>query len=90
MDAELYEKDFYEWAMTNAELLKTIVDERRRITLLIEDSPSLRYEIESRLERAYVPALNKVEKETGIGKERFPESCPYTFDQAMDDDFWPE
>jgi len=29
-------------------------------------------------------------KETGMGESVFPSECPWTFDQAMDADFWPE
>jgi hypothetical protein len=28
--------------------------------------------------------------ETGLPLERFPENCPYTASQALDESFWPD
>jgi len=30
------------------------------------------------------------ERETGISKKQLPETCPYTFMQVRNNDFWPE
>jgi hypothetical protein len=32
-------------------------------------------------------AVAKASEETGLGE--FPESCPWTFDQIMNPEFWP-
>jgi Domain of unknown function DUF29. len=69
--------------------IETIVNQRREIQLLLEDSPSLRFEIDQRLERTYMLARQDAAQETGIDKKQFPEACPYSFAQAMDADFWP-
>jgi len=39
---------------------------------------------------AYGRATIEAERETGLAAETFPGSCPFTFDQAMNDDFWPD
>jgi len=35
-------------------------------------------------------ALVKAEYKTGLNSATFPQECPWAFEQAMDDDFWPE
>lgn len=69
--------------------ISTIVNQRTDIGLLLEDSPSLKYEIELTIEKGFKRATVKFEKETGISKKTLPDTCPYTFEQIIDDDFWP-
>jgi len=57
---------------------------------LLKESPSLCHEIESRLAEAYDDTLKLVAVQTGIDESIFPDTCPYTFEQLMDNDFWPE
>jgi len=145
MEATLYDRDFYQWALKNAELmrqgrlsevdvaniaeelesmgksqkrelisrlsvlimhllkwqyqpkkrskswLRSIIAQRADLSLLIDDSPSLKSEIVLSVARAYSLALVKFDNETGISsKKNLPTSCPYTFEQLMDDDFLPE
>ncbi|HLC16431.1 MAG TPA: DUF29 domain-containing protein [Thermodesulfovibrionia bacterium] len=70
--------------------IETINEQRRQIILLLEDSPSLKYEIEEKIIRAYNLAITDTEKETGIRKKLLPQTCPYTFDQLKNNNFWPE
>ena len=140
----LYDKDFYQWTLYNAELLRqgkiteidiqniaeelesmgksqkrelisrlavlimhllkwqyqpekrshswieTINEQRRQIVLLLEDSPSLKHEIEEKITRAYNLAVADTEKETGIRKKILPQTCPYAFDELRNSNFWPE
>ena len=142
---EIYNQDFYAWAMQNAQLLRqgrlseidvehiaeelesmgkserrelmsrlsvlmshllkwlfqpelrsnswkyTIEEQRSAVTDLLEDSPSLRHElnIEDRLAKAYTNAVLQAARETGLDKGRFPQQCPFSLDQIRDDDFWP-
>jgi hypothetical protein len=39
---------------------------------------------------AYKIGLLKALRETGLDKKLFPEECPYTFNQIMNDEFYPE
>jgi hypothetical protein len=32
----------------------------------------------------------KAEKETGLARKVFPKSCPYSFEQMMDMEFYPD
>ncbi|MBF0609175.1 MAG: DUF29 domain-containing protein [Magnetococcales bacterium] len=140
----LYEVDFYQWALRNADLLRqgrlteidienvaeelegmarsdkreltnrlavlimhllkwqyqpkrrsrswreTINNQRKDIELLIEDSPSLKNNIETAISKGFILAKRTFEDETGISAEELPETCLYTFDQLMDYGFRPE
>lgn len=147
MDAKIadisYEKDFYAWAIYNAELLKqgriseidlkniaeelesmgkrdkrqivnrlivllvhllkwefqkenrsgswkgSIVEQRRRIIQLLEDSPSLNNELDNKLDYAYFEAVKQASIETGLDESVFPSKCPYSKEQLLDDVFYP-
>jgi hypothetical protein len=39
--------------------------------------------------RAYGTAMIQTESETGLSEATFPATCPWSFDQMMDPDFWP-
>ena len=68
----------------------TILTQRIDILELLEDSPSLKYELEQRVVMAYEKAKLSAEDETGIDKNNFPETCPFTFEQLLKKDFLPE
>lgn len=42
------------------------------------------------MERGYKYAINGAAGKTGLSKTTFPETCPWSFDQAMDNEFFPE
>jgi hypothetical protein len=68
----------------------TIVEQRVRISVLIDESPSLRAHPGEVLDSAYVIGLNTAITETGLAEDRFPESCPYSVDQVLDRNFYPD
>ncbi|MBF0606586.1 MAG: DUF29 domain-containing protein [Magnetococcales bacterium] len=68
----------------------TIRDQRDEIKFLLEDSPSLKYNIETVIAKGFITAKGGVEDETGISARQLPETCPYTFEQLMDYSFRPE
>jgi hypothetical protein len=67
----------------------TIEEQRRAVTDLLEDSLSLYHELENRLAKAYTNALLQAARETGMDKTHFPEQCPFSLDQILNEDFWP-
>lgn len=69
---------------------RTIREQRKRISLLLDDSPSLKYEIEQKLADAYEIAVLSAANETGLDEDRFPESCEYALDQVLDAGFYPD
>jgi hypothetical protein len=40
--------------------------------------------------RAYKYARVEAENETGLLRDTFPPASPFTFDEAMNPDFWPD
>lgn len=70
----------------------TIFHQRQEIKSLLEDSPSLQSEhyIYPILEKAYKHALEGAIKETGFINNPFPSTLPYSFEQILDDNFYPE
>lgn len=67
----------------------TILTQRIDIIELLTESPSLKYELEKKIELAYAKAKLQAEDETGIDKEYFPEICPFTLAQVLDKGFFP-
>lgn len=67
----------------------TILTQRIDIIELLAESPSLKYELEKKIELAYAKAKLQAEDETGIDKECFPEICPFTLAHVLDKDFFP-
>lgn len=69
--------------------VSTIVTQRTEIMLLLDDSPSLRHDMDSSIEKGYRFARDRAARETGIGKDAIPVSCPYSFEQMVNEEFWP-
>lgn len=69
---------------------RTIKEQRKRIILLLEESPSLKYEIELKLADAYEIAILSAANETGLDESVFPESCEYSLTEALDSHFYPD
>lgn len=68
----------------------TIAEQRRSIERLLEDSPSLRQRIPEFLDSEYADARDSAMYETQLSKSVFPAQCPYTPEQVMAKDFWPD
>ena len=67
----------------------TIAEQRRRIAVVVEDSPSLAaYPTQTAID-AYRAARLLAARETGIDFTLFPATCPFAADQILDDDFLP-
>jgi hypothetical protein len=64
------------------------VEARERIADVIEESPSLGAYPGERLERSYAAGLAKATAETGLAD--LPATCPWTAEQVLDRQFWPE
>jgi len=68
----------------------TIRNQREEVLELLEENPSLKPRIDSVLESAWKKALRETEKETKMDRSTFPARCPWSFDEVMDDSFWPD
>jgi len=68
----------------------TIREQRRRISKLMKKNPSLSGCVQETITDAYESAVQLAAEETAIDAANFPAACPWTFEQVMDADFWPE
>lgn len=66
--------------------------EVQRISLRshMRDNPSLKSSLDDAIIEAYRVAQLEAENETGIDKDSFPSVCPWSFEQMMAEDFWPD
>jgi hypothetical protein len=67
----------------------TIKEQRRAATRVLEENPSLKPEAEKIADQAYVLARLVATRETDLDESSFPETRLFTFEQMMDDEFWP-
>ena len=67
----------------------TIRTQRMEIVFLIEDNPSLKHYRPELFEKAYKRALTIAKNDTG-NNVRFPDACPWGWEQVQDNDFYPE
>ncbi|GAO97497.1 hypothetical protein Cva_00129 [Caedimonas varicaedens] len=68
----------------------TIREHRKQAKYYLEDNPSLKSKLNEMITRSYNVALDKAARETNLPAKNFPTECPYTFDQIMNDNFYPE
>jgi hypothetical protein len=70
--------------------MRSIREQRRKIPKLLRDNPSLQNLIADCLSDAYDDARYDASDETGLPISTFPETCPYAFEQVLDQDFLPD
>lgn len=68
----------------------TIAEQRSQIQLLLRDSPSLGRTLQAEVDPLYADAVRGAASETHLNRDRFPPTCPYTRDQILDMDFFPD
>lgn len=69
---------------------KSIAEHRRRIDECFETSPSLKNHYLQIFDKCYLNARKQAKIETRLLLEDFPEICPFTTEQVLDEDFLPE
>lgn len=65
----------------------TIGEQRLRLEGVLADNPGLRPRIPEATGRAYRRARLRAVKETDLDEARFPETCPYSWDEIGSRDF---
>ncbi len=75
-DSNDYNKDFYAWAM--------------HIEDLLEESPSLKASLEEKMAHAYEHSVVIAVRETGLDEKIFAQKCPFSLNQTLDQNFFPE
>lgn len=76
--------------LRSASWRSTILEQRTEIALVLSDSPSLRRIASHELASLYVRAVRTGMSEPGLPAANFPPSCPYSFDEVLDTDFFPD
>ena len=69
--------------------LATIRVQRRDTQELLQENPSLKSYLMEVLQRAYESGKDLAVRETDLPYKTFPQDCPYTFEEIMDDRFYP-
>ncbi len=64
--------------------------QRNRLVDHLDDNPSLKPLTPRAMQIAYRDAVLEAVAETGLPRATFPETCPWSFEQANDADSWPE
>lgn len=68
----------------------SIRNARQEVLNLVKDSPSLRPRLSSFVADVYCHAAESAASETGLPDKHFPRECPYTVEQILDRDFFPD
>ncbi len=68
----------------------TIKEQRRQLARHLRKNPSLKPWTDEAMADAYGDAVLRAELEMNLLRDMLPWSCPYRFEQAMDEAFWPE
>lgn len=68
----------------------SIIEQRLRITDHLADNPSLKARLPEALAAAHRLARLEAARETGLELDMFPDTCPWTFPEIMEEDFWPQ
>jgi hypothetical protein len=68
----------------------TIEQQRIKLGEHLRESPSLKSQLTELMSNAYRLAKIDAAQETGLDRDSFPADCPFTFDGAMNPDFWPD
>jgi hypothetical protein len=68
----------------------SIEGQRLDIEELLADNPSLQPVLAASIGQAWRRALIEAERETGLEASSFPPTCPWTMEDFMRGDFWPD
>lgn len=68
----------------------TIVEHRRRLLLLFQDSPSLKPYFEEFFTECYLAAREDAAIETGLNIDVFPRECPFSRGDILNPSYMPE
>jgi Domain of unknown function DUF29 len=70
--------------------LNSIVHSRLMLEKIFKQSPSLRRLAEESVAEVYPGAVREASVQTQIDRKNFPQNCPYSLAQLLDDDYLPE
>lgn len=79
----------YQPQRRNRSWLSTIRVQRIDLYDLLEENPSLKPYLGEAIGRAYRKAIELAASETNLPYKIFPQNCPYSFEQLLDELFYP-
>jgi len=68
----------------------TIRGQRLGLHRLLREMPSLRRYLREEVSEVYPEAIERAIAETSLPDENFPPACPFSFEQILDADFFPD
>jgi hypothetical protein len=68
----------------------TLEEQRNQLEDHLGDNPSLKSALGEAIVAAYRNAILGAARETNLERSVFPIACPWSFDQIMDSNFYPE
>lgn len=68
----------------------SVAEQRDQIEGLLEDNPSLKSRLPEAMAKAWPRTRKLAHRETGLPLDTFPEACPFTLEQALDESFLPD
>jgi hypothetical protein len=69
---------------------RTIREQRRQLSDIVKTSPSLAEYVKQQVTERYLGTTVDAAEETGVATGLFPEDCPFTAEEVLDFDFYPE
>lgn len=80
----------YQPARRGTSWLLSIKEQRKLTQKRLRSNPSLKSKLPEILNDAYEVSILSTARETGIEETVFPKQCPWTFEQVISDEFFPE
>lgn len=68
----------------------TIKNQRMEIKDLLEESPSLKKDLEVKFQHAYEKSVLLAAEQTGMDEKEFPKKPPFTLKNCLSDHYYPE
>lgn len=68
----------------------TVRVQRYELARHMSDNPSLKAQLHDAIADAYTVAVIRAAAETELAEALFPDQCPWSYEQMMDPDFWPD
>ncbi len=80
----------YQPAYRSASWRGSLIEQRKLILRQLQQSSSVKPYFPEAMAEAYPDAVDLAARETLFGSDAFPSDCPYTEEQILDYDFYPE
>lgn len=80
----------YQPAYRSASWRGSLIEQRKQILRQLQQSPSIKPYFSEATTDAYPDAVDLASRETLLNSDNFPPDCPYSEDQILDYDFYPE